>query len=130
MNEGVNAIGLNINTDTNFGQLTAGIQFEHIMSDLSFTDKKTAIKTEIPANAIINFDVIGRNLQQGSTKHELSEFLEVYQKHRYFEGIVEDYLNEIRLLTLAGRNASRLNIVGNAYKLTAKYLDGKEEDKT
>ena len=40
---------------------------------------------------------------------------------------VEEYLNEIRLLTLAGRNASRLNIVGNAYKLTAKYLDGKEK---
>ena len=40
---------------------------------------------------------------------------------------VTEYLNEIRLLTLAGRNASRLNIVGNAYKLTAKYLDGVEK---
>lgn len=42
---------------------------------------------------------------------------------------VTEYLNEIRLLTLAGRNASRLNIVGNAHKLTAKYLDDKEEIK-
>ena len=30
-------------------------------------------------------------------------------------------------MTLAGRNASRLNIVGNAHKLTARYLDGKEK---
>ncbi|MFD1163812.1 DUF7379 domain-containing protein [Hwangdonia seohaensis] len=37
---------------------------------------------------------------------------------------VNTYLDEIRLLTLAGRNASRLNIVGNAYKISAKYLDG------
>ena len=36
---------------------------------------------------------------------------------------IEAYINEIKLLTLAGRNASRLNIVGNAYKQTAKYLD-------
>ena len=41
--------------------------------------------------------------------------------------VIVEYLNEIRLLTLAGRNASRLNIVGNAYKLTAKHLDDKEE---
>ncbi|MFD1614006.1 DUF7379 domain-containing protein [Gelatiniphilus marinus] len=40
---------------------------------------------------------------------------------------VSEYLDEIRLLTLAGRNASRLNIVGNAYKLTAKYLEGTEK---
>lgn len=40
---------------------------------------------------------------------------------------VSEYLNEIRLLTLAGRNASRLNIVGNAYKLTAKYMEGAEK---
>ena len=40
---------------------------------------------------------------------------------------ISEYLNEIRLLTLAGRNTSRLNIVGNAYKLTAKYFDKKEE---
>ncbi|WP_179020491.1 DUF7379 domain-containing protein [Winogradskyella forsetii] len=41
--------------------------------------------------------------------------------------VIAEYLNEIRLLTLAGRNASRLNIVGNAYKLTAKHLGEKEE---
>lgn len=40
---------------------------------------------------------------------------------------IENYLNEIKLLTLAGRNASRLNIVGNAYKLTAKYLGDTDE---
>ncbi len=37
--------------------------------------------------------------------------------------IVEEYITEIAFLTLAGKNASRLNIVGNAYKLTAKYLE-------
>ncbi|TXE07830.1 CHAT domain-containing protein [Gelidibacter salicanalis] len=40
---------------------------------------------------------------------------------------ISEYLTEISLLTLAGRNASRLNIVGNAYKLSAKYLDQKKE---
>lgn len=49
------------------------------------------------------------------------------KKKDVVEKAIAEYLNEIRLLTLAGRNASRLNIVGNAYKLTAKYLDDKEE---
>jgi len=40
---------------------------------------------------------------------------------------INEYLDEIKLLILAGRNVSRLNIVGNAYKITAKYLDDKEE---
>ncbi|MDO7170579.1 CHAT domain-containing protein [Mariniflexile sp. AS56] len=40
---------------------------------------------------------------------------------------ISAYLDEIKLLTLAGRNASRLNIVGDAYKQTAKYLKGQEK---
>ena len=40
---------------------------------------------------------------------------------------VSEYLAELSLLTLAGRNPSRLNIVGNAYKLSAKYLSQKKE---
>ena len=40
---------------------------------------------------------------------------------------ISEYLAEMSLLTLAGRNPSRLNIVGNAYKLSAKYLSQKKE---
>ncbi len=40
---------------------------------------------------------------------------------------ISAYLDEIKLLTLAGRNASRLNIVGNTYKQTARYLPKNEE---
>jgi len=40
---------------------------------------------------------------------------------------IAEYLSEIKLLTLAGRNSNRLNIVGNAFKQTAKYFDGKHK---
>jgi len=62
--------------------------------------------------------------------YRLNDTIEAAKKSKKKDAVANviiDYLNEIRLLTLAGRNASRLNIVGNAYKLTAKYLDGKEE---
>ncbi len=43
------------------------------------------------------------------------------------KAMVTEYLDEIRLLTLAGKNSSRLNIVGNAYKQTARYLVKEDE---
>lgn len=40
---------------------------------------------------------------------------------------ITKYISNVEFLTLAGRNARRLNIVGNTYKHTAKYLDPKKE---
>ncbi|WP_372756201.1 CHAT domain-containing protein [Mariniflexile sp.] len=41
--------------------------------------------------------------------------------------VISKYIATVEFLTLAGRNARRLNIVGNTYKHTAKYLDSKKE---
>lgn len=40
--------------------------------------------------------------------------------------IISMYLSEIKLLTLAGKNPSRLNIIANAYKHSAIHLEQKE----
>ncbi|MDN3665678.1 CHAT domain-containing protein [Algibacter miyuki] len=40
---------------------------------------------------------------------------------------ISAYLNEIKLLTLAGKNPSRLNIIGNAYKLSARHFNTKDK---
>lgn len=44
-------------------------------------------------------------------------------KNQTIPEIVSTYLNEIKLLTLAGKNPSRLNIIGNAYKHSAIHLE-------
>jgi len=66
-------------------------------------------------------------LVQSYRLHDIIQSAKASKKKDAVALAMSEYLNEIRLLTLAGRNASRLNIVGNAYKLTAKYLEGKEK---
>ncbi|MBP0904347.1 CHAT domain-containing protein [Mariniflexile gromovii] len=41
--------------------------------------------------------------------------------------VITKYISNVEFLTLAGRNSRRLNIVGNTYKHTAKYLEPKKE---
>ncbi|NOQ74975.1 MAG: hypothetical protein GQ574_23380 [Crocinitomix sp.] len=81
LNEGVDAIGLKVDKTTSFDQLTSGVAFEHIASDITFTDKEAALNSAIPLNSVVNFDVIAKNLELGKSQFELADFLAVYQKH-------------------------------------------------
>ncbi len=81
LNEGVDAIGLKVNSETNFDQLTKGVQFDYIASDITFEDKHAALNTKIPSGSVLNYDVIGMNLTAGNWQAELNDFLAVYQKH-------------------------------------------------
>lgn len=40
---------------------------------------------------------------------------------------ISSYLNEIKLLTLAGKNPCRLNIIGNAFKLSTLHFNTKDK---
>ncbi|MFT5821415.1 MAG: methylmalonyl-CoA mutase [Crocinitomix sp.] len=81
LNEGVDAIGLKLDHETNFDLLTGGVAFEHIESDIIFSDKAIALNANIPLNSVVNFDVIGKNLALGKWQFELEDYLAVYQKH-------------------------------------------------
>lgn len=81
LNEGIDAIGLKVNSETNFDQLTKDVQFNYIASDITFEDKLTALSTKVPSESVINYDVIGMNVAAGNWQVELDDFLAVYQKH-------------------------------------------------
>jgi methylmalonyl-CoA mutase len=81
LNEGVDAIGLSINANTNTAELTKNVQFEHISSDFRFEDKAVALATEIPPNTVVNFDAIGLNLKSGTWNITLEDFFAIYNQN-------------------------------------------------
>ncbi|KJD31412.1 hypothetical protein PK35_14990 [Tamlana nanhaiensis] len=63
-------------------------------------------------SVILKNKIVDLNLKKGDSK---------------ISAYINEYISEIKLLTLAGRNTTRLNIVANAYKQTAPYFDKTEE---
>lgn len=66
-----------------------------------------------------NINTISNNSKVVSTKEQENQHLKI-------EAIITEYIDEISKLSLAGKNPSRLNIVADAYKHTAKFLSAKE----
>lgn len=81
LSEGVDSIGLTINSETKLVELTKDVQFQYISSDFTFNEETIALTTDIPQNTVVNFDVIGLNLKSGTWNARLENFLAVYKKH-------------------------------------------------
>lgn len=54
-------------------------------------------------------------------KKNINNYLQLKENDKV-ENLISEYISEIKLLTLAGRNTTRLNIVANAYKQTAPFF--------
>lgn len=82
LNEGVTAVGLEIDESTNYSELVKGIGFEHITSDASFSDKETAVNFQPNKNTHLNFDVLAMNLAYGKEVYTLEDFQDFYEAHK------------------------------------------------
>ena len=81
LNDGVNAIGISIDTTTDYTSLTKGILFDHIHSDIAFSELETAIAFKSEPQSILNFDVIGLNALEGKSTISLENHYEFFQRH-------------------------------------------------
>lgn len=82
LNEGVTAVGLEVTSETDLEKLTDGILFEHIASDIRFSNKETACNANTAEQSILNYDIIGLNLKAGKTIHTLEDYLAFYNTRK------------------------------------------------
>lgn len=82
LNDGADAIGMVLNEEgLSLKQLTEGVGFEYITSDITFSTKETALKTTVHESTHLNFDIIGQAAVTGSFNHSLTDFYSFYKQH-------------------------------------------------
>ncbi|MCC7453686.1 MAG: hypothetical protein IT222_05935, partial [Crocinitomix sp.] len=81
LNDGIEAIGIAINSSTNYQNLVNEVQFEYINSDLQFSSLDDAISVKAHPSTVLNFDIIALNSQLGQMSSSWADYLKFYQSH-------------------------------------------------
>ncbi|MBK9192618.1 MAG: hypothetical protein IPM77_14565 [Crocinitomicaceae bacterium] len=81
LNNGIDAIATSVDNQKEFSDITDGILFEHIKTDIRFTTKEAALNLQTAKHCSLNFDVISINNQNGKKHFDLNDFLQFYKKH-------------------------------------------------
>lgn len=87
LNNGVDAIGISVDSDTDFSALTNDVLFKHIQSDIRFNDISIAVNFQAPVNSRLNFDCIGLNAANGAHDLNLADFHTFYEKQSAHKSI-------------------------------------------
>jgi methylmalonyl-CoA mutase len=81
LNNGVDALSMNLSNGDHWPVLSKGILFEHINADIKL-DKPFAVQDlEIGAETKLNFDFISLNARKGSMTYAASEFVQFYKNN-------------------------------------------------
>lgn len=81
LNDGIEAIGVAINSSTNYQNLVNEVQFEYIDSDLQFKTLNDAISIKAHSSTVLNFDFLSLNAQLGQMSSTWADYLKFYQSY-------------------------------------------------
>jgi methylmalonyl-CoA mutase len=81
LNDGIEAIGVAINSSTNYQNLVNEVQFEYIDSDLQFKTLNDAISIKAHSSTVLNFDFLALNAQLGQMSSTWADYLKFYQSY-------------------------------------------------
>jgi methylmalonyl-CoA mutase len=81
LENGIDAIGLHITSQTQFDADTKGVMFEYIISDVRFDSIDAAISFTPHIDTHLNFDVIALNAERGEPAFSLDQFHSFYKAH-------------------------------------------------
>ncbi len=81
LNDGIEAIGIEINSTSNYQNLVNEVQFEYINSDLQFKTLDEAISLKAHPSTVLNFDFLALNAQLGQVSSTWADYYKFYQSH-------------------------------------------------
>ena len=81
LNDGIEAIGVAINSSTNYQNLVNEVQFEYIDSDLQFKTLNDAISIKAHSSTVLNFDFLALNAQLGQMSSTWADYLKFYKSY-------------------------------------------------
>jgi methylmalonyl-CoA mutase len=81
LNDGIEAIGIEINPSSNYQNLVNEVQFEYINSDLQFKTFGDSISVKAHSSTVLNFDILALNAQHGKMSSSWADYFKFYQSH-------------------------------------------------
>lgn len=81
LNEGIDCLGLHFTTQQGFDDLTKGVQFEHIESDIYFTSPLEAAAFKGHSSCRLNMDIFERGITSGKWLYETDDFVTFFNAH-------------------------------------------------